>query len=200
MSAIALTRLIHRTEPPSAAQVETVRRACRTSALLDRSTTWAFVPATSPWDDDYRVNRPLLIPRLTAAEAEDLLWRAYLTSRRRKASWHVVLPHAHQPGYQRPASDELVTAVEQGALRQEPPADVLLAVNAYNGSDCGPADVARWTQQRARDEEEEQARRERGRRPSSERGEPLRLDPYFVDPNTVPEEPNRRPRDFAGEQ
>ncbi|MGV9386145.1 hypothetical protein ACWDRB_60795 [Nonomuraea sp. NPDC003707] len=188
MSAIGLARRIHRTETPSAAQLETVRRACRTSALLERATTWATVPAASPWDADYRVNRPLLIARLTATEAEDWLWRAYLTSRSRKSSWHVILPHADQPGYQRPEPDELVTAVELGALRQEPPADVLLAVNAYSGSDLGPADVARWAQQRARDEEEERACRETVRHPPSERSERLRLGPYFVDSNTVPEE------------
>lgn len=186
MSAIGLAHLIHRTEAPSAAQVETVRRACRTSVRLERSITWASVPATSPWDDDYRVNRPLLIARFTAMEAEDWLWRAYLTGRSRKSSWHVVLPHADQPGYQRPEPDELVTAVELGALRQDPPAGVLPAVNAYSDTDLGPADVARWAQQRARDEDEERARRER--RPPSERGERLRLGPYFIDPNTAPEE------------
>ncbi|GAA2208310.1 hypothetical protein GCM10009850_037680 [Nonomuraea monospora] len=63
-----------------------------------------------------------------------------------------------------------------------------MAVNAHSGSDFGPADVARWAQQQARDEEEKRARRKRGRHPSSERGERLWLGPYFVDPNTVPEE------------
>ncbi|GAA2627439.1 hypothetical protein GCM10010411_75700 [Actinomadura fulvescens] len=151
---------------------------CDTSTLLERSTTFASVPAASPWDTDYQVNQSVLIARLTATEAQDWMWRAYTTTRNR-SSFYFVLPYADQPGYCPPEPDELVAAVEKRALRQEPPAGVLTAVNAYSGTGLGPADLAYWAQQRARDEEEARARWEASRRTRTER---LQLGPYFRRP------------------
>ncbi|WP_143053700.1 hypothetical protein [Streptomyces sp. 2112.2] len=184
MSAIALARHVYRTESPSTGQLETVRRACRTSPALERDTSWALVPAASRWDTNFRVDRPLLVARLAASATEDWLWRAYVASLG-NPSWRTVLPCADRPGYQPPDPDELAAAVEAFARREEPPSDALTVANSYSGTALGPADLARWAELRARDEEERQARRQDARPARPER---LRLGPYFVAPDTVPDQ------------
>lgn len=184
MSAIALARHVYRTESPSIGQLETVRRACRTSPALERDTSWALVPAVSRWDTNFRVDRPLLVARLTATAAEDWLWRAYVASLG-TPSWRTVLPCADRPGYQPPDPGELAAAVEVFARREEPPSDALTVANSYSGTALGSADLARWAELRVRDEEERQARRQAARPARPER---LRLGPYFVAPDTVPDQ------------
>jgi hypothetical protein len=183
MSAIGLTRLIYRTESPSAGQLETVRRACRTSSALERDTSWALVPASSRWDPDHRVDRPLMVVRLAATAAEDWLWRAYVASQG-NPSWRTVLPRADRPGYRAPEPGELAATVEAFARCEEPPSDALTAANSYSGTALGPADLARWAELRLRDEEEKRARWQAARPARAER---VRLGPYFVAPDTVPE-------------
>lgn len=185
MSAIGLARRVYRTESPSAGQLETVRRACRTSVSLERATSWALVPASSRWDSDYRVDRPLLVVRLTATAAEDWLMRAYVASLG-NPSWRTVLPCADRPDYRPPDPDQLAAAVEAFARREEPPGDALTATNAYSGTDLGPADYVRWAELRQHDEDRKRARWQAARPEQAERVR--RLGPYFVPPDTVPAE------------
>lgn len=185
MSAIGLARLVYRTESPSAGQLETVRRACRTSPVLERDTSWALVPAPSRRDPDHRVDRPLLVVRLAATAAEDWLWRAYVASQAIPSwSWRTVLPSADRPGYRAPEPGELAAAVEAFARCEEPPSDALTAANSYSGTALGPTDLARWAELRVRDEEERRVRWEAARPARPER---VRLGPYFIAPDTVPE-------------
>lgn len=186
LSAAGLARLIYACDAPSAGQLETVRRACRTSSTVERAYAWKPMPAPTRWEPSRIVDRNILVARLPATEAEDWLWHAHLLSRPR--SWRGVplTSLADQPDYRPPAPDELAAAVDQLARREAPPLSVLEAVNALNGATFDAADLERWAdlRQQAERAAEQQRARAKTRVATSEQ---LRLGPYLVDSGTTPD-------------
>ena len=179
-TAFGLTRLIYATEQPTAAQIESVRRACHTAKDLETTQLLIDVPSEYSLADSGSVQRYMLVVRSIPTDTQQWLWEAYLSAVPSR-----FIPAANVAGYVPPTRARLAAGIEKFAIDYPPSPEALQAASAFCGTEYGPKDRQRW--QQSKDERERKLAENQARWRAAATASRVRFGPYVLDAATAVE-------------